>query len=247
MTVTLHPTFAASLRRALVDQVAGDGGGRTRRRRRRILGASLGVALIGTGSAVASTIWSAPGADKVTELSPTISVTRSGTSLVRLGRAPGAATNVELRLTCLSAGSFHFSDGASLSCTAASLGTAEYTMRLHRGQNAILISTDHPSSRWRLTAAYSQHTPTRWDVNAHGQTYGVQHSNGAMPDLVQAIATNGRIGYVYSNQLSAAANRAQTPNQQNQQGARARPINVYLSDGTTVVGVFVLEGPTTAQ
>jgi hypothetical protein len=66
-----------------------------------------------------------------------------------------------------------------------------------------------------------------WGVNADDQTYGAINDRGT-PDLVAAVATNGRSGYVYASQLMSEASGV--------------TLNVYESDGKTPIGKFVLGG-----
>ncbi|MDQ2850064.1 MAG: DUF3040 domain-containing protein, partial [Actinomycetota bacterium] len=246
MTSMLDPRFANSLRAALVEHVD-----RTaavhKRRWWRAIGVSIGVVIAGGGVAVAQGVLTLPGADQVTDLGKSLTVTRTGTSTVDLGARPNSATNVELRLRCLSAGTFIFADGASMSCTAADAaagtGVAEYALVLGAGQESTTITTAH-DARWTLTVTYSQHVPTGWATNAHGQTYGVTNDHGQEPDLLAAVATNGKQGYVYAIKLNgpAPANPAQALQWSQQDAGLSHAIPVYASDGTTKIGDFDVPG-----
>lgn len=85
-----------------------------------------------------------------------------------------------------------------------------------------------------------------YSVNDAGQTYGsatLAPEIGADPDLIQAVATNGEEGYVLSEDLvgpvpaspEEAAKLSSVP-------AKDRAIHVYLNDGKTVIGEFIVQG-----
>jgi hypothetical protein len=82
----------------------------------------------------------------------------------------------------------------------------------------------------------------RFEVNERGQTFGssagVAHADE--PDLIEAIATNGKIGYVEKADLYG-------PEPESPEAAAAnlpedRTIAVYESDGVTVIGEFIVQG-----
>lgn len=86
--------------------------------------------------------------------------------------------------------------------------------------------------------------PGTWPTNARGQTYGSSGQANAEPgepDLIEAIATDGKTGYVLRTEMelpppanpSEAAARNTAP---------PRTIPVYQSDGLTQIGVFVIGG-----
>jgi hypothetical protein len=151
---------------------------------------------------------------------------------------------LEIRLACLTAGTFLTADGASLVCDASSAGTGEmgWHLAVVAGQHSTAI-TAGAGERWRLVAAYSRVTDTEWGVNADGLTYGVANDRGT-PDLVAAIASNGKVGYVYSRDLIEPA---PTSLQIGAPTGQMRSIPVYTSDGHTVVGQLSTGGrPSTA-
>ena len=247
MTSMLDPTFADTLRAALVDHVGQTAAARKRRRWRRALGVSVGVLIAGAGAAAAQGVLPLPGADHVTELGTSLTVTRTGTSTVNLGPRPHTATDVELRLQCLTAGTFTIADGGSMSCSAADAATgtdvAEGALVLRAGQESTTITTAR-SARWTLTVTYSQHVPTGWATNAHGQTYGVTNDHGQEPDLLAVIATNGKEGYARTTELNGPvpANPAQAQQWSQQDSGHSHAVPVYASDGTTKIGDFDMPG-----
>jgi hypothetical protein len=239
----MDETFAAALRDLLVERVqeAGSPSRWSARPRRWIAGAVLVLAAGGGGIAYATGAWTTePGGDAVTELSPPVAATGTGTQTVDLGAPPAGTTAIYISFTCLTAGDFTFADGARIACGSADAGPqsppATYTMSIAPGQDSTTI-TATPSARWRLVATYASVTTTAWGVNASGQTYGIQNQHG-IPDLVAVIATNHRSGYVYANQLFPRPPKtiAQALAQNN---APPRTLTVYESDGKTPIGQFV--------
>jgi hypothetical protein len=82
-----------------------------------------------------------------------------------------------------------------------------------------------------------------WPRNAHGLTYGIQGNSPIAPDLIRALATNGRTGYIYSKDLDKAEGPMPTsPAQASTWNVTHPPkivyIPVYLRNGTTKIGVF---------
>jgi len=91
-------------------------------------------------------------------------------------------------------------------------------------------------------------------TNEHGQSYGSAlyvNSPADEPDLIRAAATNGREGYVKKVELDEAsgANVANPEEavayQKRMDEAAARGetfhVNVYESDGVTVIGEFLIQ------
>lgn len=90
--------------------------------------------------------------------------------------------------------------------------------------------------------------PMNWPKNASGQTYGSglrATSPADEPDLILVEATNGRIGYALRTDLEDPD--PSTPEEavrlQSARGGRSREIPVYLVDGRTKVGVFLIGYP----
>lgn len=269
----LDPTFRAALREHL-QQTVSTAARRTRsagppraarrsrwsRRRTLTLGTVLAVGLAGGGVAVASGVLPLPGAEQVVLRTPASTAVHTGTATVDLGERPDGVTSVELTLTCLSAGTFTFADGASLSCAPEDAvagsapgtptpglalrhsGSAGYTLPLTGGQTSTTI-TATDGTRWSLTTAYSTRTPTDWAVNANGQTYGVPKDDSE-PDLI-AVATdtrNGEQGYVRADDLNPPQNFTSPEEALAWQAAQPplRFLPVYAADGVTVIGEFAV-------
>ncbi|KTS13628.1 hypothetical protein RSA3_03915 [Microbacterium testaceum] len=84
-------------------------------------------------------------------------------------------------------------------------------------------------------------------VNDRGQTYGSAGA-GEEPDLIAVVATNGRQGYVDADELADATGSSQnftSPEEalrwQEERAGRAVVVPVFLSDGVTRVGDFVVQ------
>ena len=240
---TMDPVFTTALRHHLVLR-AGPPRRSARRRWGVLAGAVVAVGLAGGGVAVATGQWVLPGADSITTLGAPAVVTHTGSGEIDLGTRPEDATHVRVELRCLTEGTFWFADGASMTCTAADAANpatlSQYDLPLGAAQTTTSITTSSSAARWTATAWYITSEPTPWATNANGQTYGVMNADGE-PDLIAVVATNGRTGYVYAEELSGplpsspeeAATWTPPP---------ARSIDVVESDGVTVIGEFVVGG-----
>jgi hypothetical protein len=122
------------------------------------------------GTATATAL---PGGDTIVHLAAPVTADRTGTAVVEIGPAPAGADHIEIKLTCLSAGTFTVADGAGLTCSkadaAAGAGAMTYQLPVKAGQHSTTITTAG-GSRWRLTATYSKVSTSAWGVNASGQT-----------------------------------------------------------------------------
>lgn len=240
MTVKMDEAFASNLRAALVEHVEATPARRRRARRNVTVGAVLGVLLIGGGGvAVATGVLLLPGADLVTPVASSVTQSGTGTGTVELGSPPAGATVIDIKLTCLTPGTFQTEDGATLVCEDAdtSNGTMMWQVPVVPGQHSTAIRAG-AGQRWRLVATYSDVRTTPWGKNADGLTYGVANDNGT-PDLLAVIATNGKTGYVYSRDLQVPE-----PTSLQTGASTSQPIRlpVYTSDGQTVIGEFITNG-----
>lgn len=77
--------------------------------------------------------------------------------------------------------------------------------------------------------------------NELGETYGPDLGNNSFesPDLQLAEATNGKLGYVRTTELDDNYTRADVLNSFTRQKT-SKTVKVYLEDGKTVIGKFVL-------
>ncbi len=250
MTIDMDPVFAAALRDVLVRRAASAAPAR-RPRRRLWIGAALGVALVGGAGVAAAELRGLPGSEVVEPVAKPITVDGVGPLRIDLGPVPEGGTAVTFALTCRSAGSFTYPDGASSSCASFDAGgvpsvtSEEVPLAVLDGTVFALGAS--PQARWTLTLTYVHAERAPLAVNARGETYGVA-GEGSEPDLIAAIATNGREGYVRRSALDAAAGaNASTPAEalawQDAHAGKTFYIPVYESDGETVIGTFAVGGP----
>jgi hypothetical protein len=104
-----------------------------------------------------------------------------------------------------------------------------------------------PGESWRVTATFLDAQPVPLAVNDRGQTYG-SSGTGEEPDLIAVVATNGHQGYVDADELADAtgsslkfASPEEALRWQDERTVRAVVVPVYLSDGVTRVGDFVVQ------
>jgi hypothetical protein len=231
MTVQMDDRYASALREALIFHVQTAPERRLRAGRRLALGVAAGLVL--AAAATAAGILRLPGSPDVVPLAQSITVTGEGTQTVEIGAPPASTTELEIRLACLTAGTFLTADGASLVCDGSDAGTSAmgWHLAVVAGQHSTVI-TAGSGERWRLVATYANVSVTEWGVNADGLTYGVANDRGT-PDLVAAVASNGKVGYVYSRDLIEPA---PTSLQIGAPTGQMRSLPVYTSDGHTVIG-----------
>lgn len=77
-------------------------------------------------------------------------------------------------------------------------------------------------------------------INGVGQSYGslAEADNySEMPDLISGVATNGKEGYVYREELAAAENAAFS-----EETTSSTFVTVYAEDGKTPIGEFEVSG-----
>lgn len=239
MSTRMDDRYAAALRQALAEHVeTSTRTHRAVRRRAAAIAGAVALAFGGAGVAAATGILVLPGADVVESLAPPVGTAGQGTRTVDLGQAPPGTTAVDIAFTCLTAGTFSFDDGVSVTCEPDDAGTrtgiSTWQRNLEHGQRTVTVTTN-PDARWRLDAKYARVTTSDWAVNADGLTYGVQNENGT-PDLVAVIATNGKDGYVYSRDLMGPTPTALVTAPPST--APGEMIPVYASDGRTRIGEF---------
>lgn len=244
-TQGIDPVFAAALRDQLLATVT-DPPRRRRRLFRRIGAAGAGLVLTGAGAAFAAGLFNPPGGTSNTPLGVAVTVTRTGTATIDLGAPPKGVNDVSITLTCLTPGTFLFPGGGS-TCTASDMSLpaiyrqASITVAVP-GEGRITVRTSRAAS-WTLRAGYVHQATTAWGVNAHGQTYGVSNRHGT-PDLV-AVDNGHVVGYVKASDMSCASGRdVANPTQalawDKASADRNISIPIYRSDGTTVIGTFII-------
>ena len=88
-----------------------------------------------------------------------------------------------------------------------------------------------------------------YEVNENGQTYGVIADvvyKSDYPDLIGVIGDNGNVGYVYTSEFEgeAPSSPEEAIRMQKEREMAGNPpivINVYESDGETVIDTFTME------
>lgn len=240
--MTQDDSRTLALRAALVATVSS---APRRRRWRIVFAAGAGALLALGGAAAAADAWLLPGAEAVVAMGNAVTVTEEGEAQVDLGPVPDGATSVDITLTCLAPGTFYFPDGASVWCSESDFGSPSgYSVPLERAQNPFAFTVYPADARWTATLQYVSREPTEFGVNANGDTYGVIGSDNSAPDLVGVVATNGREGYAYAKDLEGPmpSSPAEALRWQEEHKGEVVRIPVYLSDGETVIGEFVMGG-----
>lgn len=188
-----------------------------------------------------------PGGTEITTYGAPVTATYTGTATLDLGERPEEATGVDIELTCLSSGELTYPDGASQQCSAADGGEENpgWVVALGPGVEEVTITATAGAS-WRATTTYVSTRTTAWGVNAKGDTYGVENQSGT-PDLIGVVATNGRTGYAYSEDLENASGPPPTSPEEAyaRQSANAGTtfsVPVYESDGRTRIGELTIPG-----
>lgn len=215
---------------------------RHRPRRRLLVGAGVvGVVALGGVTAVAGLrpageVASAP-------LAPPIILSGVGPAAVPLPAAPKGATYLRLELTCFD-GTLCATPGGSVSydkpsgpmvqrdavpLTSAFDPTnaqAIPPLDVTRGLPVIVNEGTH----WRVYAVFTDALTSKTASLPDGRTLGIPN-NVEWPDLVPAVATNGRAGWVRYHTLVDQAHPTLTD-----AGVSQAPIPVYDQDGVTVLG-----------
>ncbi len=262
---------SAAMRSALVDHVGGQPRSATRRRRVATpLLVGLTIVLLGAGGVSAATAtglitWPLltdnprPGGLTAHAASSVFEATGAGTAEVDLLAAPEGATHVSVRFTCLSPGTTYTwglnpnGNNPSSSCAQPDVGTASagawFDFPVAPDARTLYIRAD-AGAPWAVSWVYLSKDETEWAVNAKGDTYGIFKPDGSSPDLVAVVATNGREGYVYADELAeadgtSAVETFKTPEdavrwQEEMKGKRIA-VPVYESDGSTRVAEFVIQ------
>jgi len=242
-TTDLDSDFAAAVRAELA--AIGTKGSRLQRhqRRTRLAGAGvLAIAVVGATTGAAIVVSNIPGTTTVAPTGNVVTVVRTGPAAIDLGPTTDGANTVILDVTCVSStgkitvpltpGVVQDASGKASpggveavewDCTKTSRTVHINDGYLAPGSNSITI-TASPGTEWKAAARYGSATTSDWGVNANGQSYGTPNKKNGEPDLEAARATNGNIGYISVKEMRTLIGDGY--------------INVYESDGTTVIGKF---------
>jgi len=248
MSQLMDPVFSAALREELIATAESTPRFRRRWRWRISAGFIVGLSLTAGGVALATGFFSPPGGPINTTLGNIVTATRTGPATIDVGTPPAGATDISLTLTCLSPGTFDFPNGSNIVCDQTDMSRPAAYRRafeivpLTSDSGQVRIQTS-ASAQWTLQAAYVNQVKTAWGVNANGQTYGVVNQSGT-PDLIAVVIDHGKTGgYVTKHDLDCASGDAvSSPAQAATWDQRNYNITipVYESDGTTVIGQFVV-------
>ncbi|PPB50374.1 hypothetical protein C4K88_00175 [Arthrobacter pityocampae] len=244
----MDPVVGEKGRLALVEHVAVTSPIRRRQRWWWIgVGVFAGVGLIGGVGATAAGSLIEPGADIVTGYGNPVTGTYTGSHTIELGGTPDSATSIMVELTCLSGGIVYLPDGTGTICPDLGAGmTSRTPLTLSAEQDSLEVRTSDPTVGFHAHIIYTGMTPTEWAVNENSDTYGATNTRGE-PDLISVMTTEGRLGYIYADQLSEASGRTAAKDftspaaalawQEEREGTAAM-IAIYESDGQTVIGEF---------
>ena len=252
--IGFEPSYATALRAELQRRVRAAGRPIWRRPRAIVSLAAViaALALGGTAAATAGYIV-LPGSPNAVPLGKAIVAEHHGTATVDLGVVPAGATDIAVEFWCLSAGTFMLGDGSKVICGLSDIGSRSgATLPLADGQHSTTVRTSD-NALWRLSAAYVNSTTTPWAINGAGKTFGVANEHGT-PDLISVATTDGKYGYAFAKQIadadgSTAATGFTSPQQaldwQKNMAGKTIIVPVYLSDGKTRIGDFIVSYPPT--
>lgn len=228
MSQDMHPAAAETIRAELA--AIGTGRSRLQQRQRRVrmtssLIAVAAVAIITSAAAIVAA--GLPGSTTTSAFGEmTATATYTGPAVIDIGRAPEGANAVIVDITCM--------NDVGMVTAPTDEGDAGFHCRDNRGRTAHFLNGQlpavgtttisigaSPGTQWKATVQYASASTSDWAVNANGQTYGVENASGH-PDLVPARADNGRKGWALFSQWYEAE--------------KPETVNVYESDGTTVIG-----------
>ncbi|MDH6181520.1 hypothetical protein M2152_001702 [Microbacteriaceae bacterium SG_E_30_P1] len=154
---------------------------------------------VASGPALPDGVW--PGASVVTIVEDAGSTRVSGPALVPL-QPPVGATDVRVRITCLTSGvtkvGFSPTTVALTSTCTGDDRTETWSDLALSDDNSSLFASPEPGAEVVVSLQYLVKTETEWGVNAQGQTYGVASPRLGTPDLLAAVGVDGTLGYVES-------------------------------------------------
>lgn len=230
MNIDMQPDTSAAIRAELAAIGTKHSVLQRRQRRSRIAMSTVAVSTIAAATTAAALfVAGAPGSTVTAAIGDTTTITHTGPAVVDIGRAPSTAGAVIIDITCLSedgAVEVPTGDGSTASaihCSQSPTGT----MHLTDGQLPAEGSSDFkvnasPETTWRAVLQYASTATSKWEVNAQGQTYGVENRNGH-PDLIPYATDSGEQGWALWDDAHDLE--------------MTGPITIYRTDGVTVIGV----------
>jgi hypothetical protein len=246
----LDPGFTAALRRELV-ALPPAGSPHTRRRVAAITAGVVGAIALGGATAVAGL---RPAGEVASPpLAQPVILNGVGPAKVVLPDAPGGAVYLRVELTCFDGRRCRTPGGGVDVMDGVPDGGAPMVQRdalpltdaadPHNAQDlaplnpaAGLAIDVNPGTHWRLYAVYADSLNPESATTGSGKTLGVPGNE--MTDLVPAVATNGKSGWVDYPLLTWDYRHLtwQGVPQLTSEGTSQDPIPVYGADGVTVIG-----------
>lgn len=173
---------------------------------------------------------------------------------------PAEATHVRMTVTCLAAGRISWGpdpggNNPSLACDTSSVhnsATAWFDFSLDDTVTTLYVTPESKAAA-AVTIQYLAQVPTRFGVNEHGQTYGVDRLGQGTPDLIHvgggAPDGSGAAGYVRASDLNdfspdhpgLPANPEEAVRwmkEREEKYPNGWDIPVFEADGTTQIGTF---------
>jgi hypothetical protein len=202
----------------------------------------LGAVAVGGATAVAGL---RPAGEVATPpLAPPVIVNGVGSTKVVLPDAPGDAVYLRVELACFDGVRCNTPGGGSEGVNVNNMNKVQRdalpltdAFDPHNAQHlaplnpAAGLGIDvSPGTHWRLYAVYTDSLNPESAPVGNGKMLGIP-SNMTIPDLVPAVATNGRSGWLDYHLLTEQARPQLTP-----EGTSQAPLPLYGADGTTVIG-----------
>lgn len=195
-----------------------------------------------------------PGAPIISLLGTSVSQAVNGSQEIQLS-PPEGATHARVTLNCTTAGTLSWGldaggNNPSSTCYSSDVGQSQSQMDFDLSNGNILYVAAADEAQAIVTVQFINQVETAWGVNSRGETFGATKPGFGEPNLVAVVATNGQAGYVNAEELaeadgSAAAETFDSPEDalewQDSMRGQSIDIPVYESDGTTVVGEFVIQ------
>jgi hypothetical protein len=202
-----------------------------------------------------------PGTPIISLLGSPRSLVVDHSSSMDVSTGPEAATHVRVTATCLTAGTTTFGTDArgnnsSLHCTEADLaGSRSPSWQDFEisGSGGRLYFTTSEAAKAAVSIQFVNQVPTRFGVNANGETYGAINDTEGQPDLVWMSGTDNTgqsiVGYGRSADLDAfspdhpgqptnPAEAVRLQAERDQKYPNGWDFPLYESDGETQVGTF---------
>ncbi|MCS5735551.1 hypothetical protein [Herbiconiux daphne] len=204
------------------------------------------LAITGAAGVATAELSTPPGTPIIETLGEPTSGTFTGTGTLDLGPVPAGANGIAVTVTCLTAGSFTFGEFGTKVCAEGDVSTTSWgTVPLGLDQQRTVTIETTADASWSISAGYTKTIETEWGVNEAGQTFGAPKGD-QNPDLTPAYALNCKRGYLSAAEVDALFDENMTMEEVkeyiNGVNRYDRYLNVYDSDGVTVIGQALVPG-----